>query len=273
MIPSDQQPLVSVIMPAFNTGAFIADAITSVIAQTWTNWELIVVDDGSTDSSFEIARSFEDPRIHVRRKSNGGIGSARNRGLDIARGELICFLDSDDTMPVNSIVARAEVLLKEPALSFADGSVHYYDREMRNVHRTYTPSFVGEPLPLLLRFDRRCFFGNTWMIRREAIGDARFPENVTHVEDLMLYLKVAHGRLYGATSEPVLNYRITGQSSMTQLGGLERSYHEAIRWMARHKDIVPRRAVWYARYKVRRMMSGAYWHSGEPLKAILAWLR
>ena len=90
---------VTVIMPAYNAERFIGEAISSVIAQTYENWELLVIDDCSTDGTFEIAKSFEekDERIKVfKNEKNLGVARTRNRGIDASEGEYVAFIDSDD---------------------------------------------------------------------------------------------------------------------------------------------------------------------------------
>ena len=89
--------LVSIIMPSWNTGKFIAESIKSVIDQTYTNWELIIVDDCSTDNTDEVVNSFNDNRIkYFHNEKNSGAALTRNKALREARGEWIAFLDSDD---------------------------------------------------------------------------------------------------------------------------------------------------------------------------------
>ena len=89
--------LVSIIMPAYNCEQYIADAIQSVLAQTYTNWELLIVDDCSTDSTAEVVKTFTDPRIHYQCNAhNMGAALTRNAALKIAKGHYIAFLDSDD---------------------------------------------------------------------------------------------------------------------------------------------------------------------------------
>ena len=87
---------VSVIIPLFNKAPYVERALASVSAQSFTDFELIVVDDGSTDESSQIVEGYDDPRIHLIKQGNAGPGAARNRGLDEARGELVAFLDADD---------------------------------------------------------------------------------------------------------------------------------------------------------------------------------
>lgn len=93
---SGAEPLVSVMMPVYNTQAYLGEAIESILAQTYPRWELIVVDDGSTDESLEVAQSFHDSRIRVFHQPNLGEAAARNEALRHMNGELVAFLDADD---------------------------------------------------------------------------------------------------------------------------------------------------------------------------------
>lgn len=95
-------PEVSIIIPAYNAEKWLPDAVRSVLAQTFTNWELIIVNDGSADRTAQVAESFQDGRIRVLHQANAGVSAARNAGLDIATGNFIGFMDADDAMyPVN----------------------------------------------------------------------------------------------------------------------------------------------------------------------------
>ena len=91
-------PCITVIVPVYNVKDYLPQCIESVLQQTWRNFELLLIDDGSTDGSADICNLYaeEDLRIRCVHKENGGVSSARNRGLDEAKGEYISFLDSDD---------------------------------------------------------------------------------------------------------------------------------------------------------------------------------
>lgn len=99
-------PLVSVIIPCFNAERYIGAAIQSALNQSWANIEIIVVDDGSTDSSAEIAKSNYSPRVRILTQSNRGASAARNEGLSLAQGEYIQFLDADDLIAPGKIEAQ-----------------------------------------------------------------------------------------------------------------------------------------------------------------------
>lgn len=90
------QPLFSIIIPSYNRGNILPQAITSVLNQTYSNWELVIVDDGSTDNTSILMNNFIDIRINYLKKENGGVCSARNYGVNFSKGEYLVFLDSDD---------------------------------------------------------------------------------------------------------------------------------------------------------------------------------
>lgn len=111
MVP-DQTPLISIIVPVYNGDAHLRACLDSALSQTLSSWELILVDDGSTDGTAAIADAYAqaDSRISVYHRENGGVGAARNAGLDAANGELIAFLDADDILPTRSLEARLALL-------------------------------------------------------------------------------------------------------------------------------------------------------------------
>ncbi|MCB0790352.1 MAG: glycosyltransferase family 2 protein [Flavobacteriales bacterium] len=267
-------PLISVIMPAYNAGPFIGAAIRSMIAQSYGNWELLVVNDGSTDDTGTVIAGFDDPRIRRFQQANGGIGSARNHALRQVRGEFLCTFDADDILPPDSLRARLEVLLKDPQADICDGSVALMDRDLENVHRTYTPAPTDNALKELVELTGKCFFGPTWMIRWEPPRPRiLFNEVITHAEDLLFYMELAGGRRYAFTEEIVLIYRRTGTSAMSDLGGLERSYRTILHWLRHHPGIATPSQVRYFDRRARRIMAGSYWHAHRTRDAFRAILR
>jgi len=86
----------SVIIPVYNAGKYVADAVKSVLMQTYENLEILIIDDGSPDNSIEICQQFTDPRIKIIRQQNQGVSGARDNGIRHAQGEYLAFLDADD---------------------------------------------------------------------------------------------------------------------------------------------------------------------------------
>ena len=105
----------SVIMPAYNAALYIKNSINSVLNQTFGDFEILIVDDGSTDDTKEIVNSVKDDRIHYIYQRNGGVSSARNTGISNAKGEYICFLDADDLWKPNHLEVIEKLIEKYPA--------------------------------------------------------------------------------------------------------------------------------------------------------------
>src|SRR5689334_9654380 len=137
--------LVSVIMPAYNAEKYIAESIRSVLAQTYADWELIVVDDGSSDNTGGVVREFvaRDSRIKYVFQENGRLGKARNTGIANARGELIAFLDSDDLWLETKLAAQTRALSENEAdVVFCD--CYIFKDENTADERTRFGSFSGK---------------------------------------------------------------------------------------------------------------------------------
>lgn len=259
---------ISIIMPAYNAGSFIGEAVRSVLAQDHRDWELIIVNDGSTDGTAEVLAAFSDPRIIIVHQENRGIGGARNRGLQLISGQFLATLDADDVLPPRSLSSRLDVLRRDPGVSFADGRVQVMDRTLERVVREYRPSFRGEPLSELVRLTGSCFFGPTWLIRLTPDMELGFDEHQTHAEDLRFYISLAPGRRYDFTGETVLFYRRTGESAMSDLDGLMRGYDRLHRWLRLHPGSVsPADVAVFAR-RVRRIAIRSYAKSGQWGKAL-----
>ena len=115
--------LVSVIIPVFNCEAYLAEAVGSVLAQSYRPLEIVIVDDGSTEGTAEVARSFDDPSVRYCYQENAGIGAARNKGIDLARGEYFAFLDADDIWAPEKLSLQMACLQEDPDLEMVFGQV------------------------------------------------------------------------------------------------------------------------------------------------------
>ena len=116
-----ESPLVSVIIPVYNYDRYLAEAIESALGQTYQHLEVIVVDDGSTDRSGEVARSFAGRGVRYCHQVNAGIGPARNKGVELAQGEFFAFLDADDRWPEEKTERQLHAFERDPALEMVFG--------------------------------------------------------------------------------------------------------------------------------------------------------
>ena len=123
---SQKARLVSIIIPAYNAAPFLVETIQSLCNQTYTHWEAIIVNDGSTDNTATICDSFIDKRVSTIHQSNTGVATARNNGLALAKGNYIVFFDADDLMAPDFLQARIQVLEENPDLGYAGGQVETF---------------------------------------------------------------------------------------------------------------------------------------------------
>ena len=128
------KPLVSVVMPVYNRETFLAEAIQSILAQTYTNFEFIIVDDGSTDRSIEVIQNYRDPRIRlIQLPKNQGISAARNAGNKLAQGEFIAAMDSDDIALPRRLERQIKYMHSHPDIGICGASVVGVDEKKRAV--------------------------------------------------------------------------------------------------------------------------------------------
>lgn len=265
------EPLISIVMPARNAASFIGEAIASVLAQTWSNWELIVIDNGSTDDTVAHVLSQSDARIRLLHQPLKGVGHARNLGLQHITGSFYCFLDADDILPRDSLGARAALLLADPAIHFADGGIQAFAPD-GVVLWNRSPNFNGDAFPELLLLNSSCFLGNTWMIRRVPGEIPLFRTDMTHAEDLYYYLCIAKQGQYASLQRPVLHYRRSICSAMTDLDGLHRGYRQLFQAMGAFSPAPSAFLLEDAWRKVRRIMMRSYAKNWRPFDALKAWL-
>jgi len=246
------EPLVSIIMPVYNGEKYIKEAIDSVINQTYKNWELIIVNDGSKDNTEKIIKSYYDKRIKYFCQENRGVSAARNKALELAKGKYVTFLDSDDYLPPNSIKARVEYLEKNPDIDIVDGVVVVKDEKLNKTLRKYIPYYTGKLLPELLKLNDRVFFNVSYMIKKEKIENIKFNENMTHVEDLLFFIETAfkYGLNYSFVEDEVLWYRSGNISAVSNLDGIEKGYYQFLKELQKMNSL----NIFYLKLKIAKIM-------------------
>jgi glycosyltransferase involved in cell wall biosynthesis len=187
-------PLITVVTPVFNVAPYVAEAIGSVLGQSYRNFECIIVDDGSTDGSLDIVTELagRDPRLHVITSANGGPSAARNRGIGAARGQFIAFLDADDRWHPMFLQRQLERLRALP------GDVGLVFCRSRIILENGTPVFIQWQRSGRYDFDdflvgmNPARNGSSVLIRRSCFQEVGgFDESLRFGEDLEMWLRIA----------------------------------------------------------------------------------
>jgi len=198
------RPLVSVAIPCFNQARFLNDAIASVRLQRYAPVEVVVVDDGSTDGSAQVAAAAG---VRLTRQGNAGLSSARNAGLEMARGEFIVFLDADDELLPDAVGSGVELLQRCPSLSCVVRLCQSMDSERRPLPTVHTPPGTPELYPVWLRRNFVWTPGAA-VFRTEAISAiGGFPVDLAPAADYAVYLTLARNAAVMFDGREVVRYR------------------------------------------------------------------
>jgi glycosyltransferase involved in cell wall biosynthesis len=207
---------VSVVVPTYNYAEYLPQAIQSVLGQTLADWELIVVDDGSTDGTAGVVARFDDGRIRYAYQDNRGPSAARNHGLDLARGEYFTMLDADDWLAPNSLADRAALLDRHPEYGAVYSDGYICDREGRPLGRlsdNRAANYVGDVYNELVKMN---FFGtlSPVIVRRKVLTDLglRHDESNVFVEDWDFLMRLAEHVEFGYVDSVCVWYRQHGRN-------------------------------------------------------------
>jgi glycosyltransferase involved in cell wall biosynthesis len=211
--PEAPPPLVSIVIPCFDHAAFLAEAIESALGQTYRGVEVIVVDDGSTDDSFEVAS--RKPGVRVLRQSNRGLSAARNAGLKASRGEYLLFLDADDRLLPGAVAASVRAAREHPECAFVFGRFHVINRRGARLLSSELPEFPAGAYAALLNRNWIVMHGTVLYRRRTFEEVGLFDTSLRASEDYDLYLRVSRRFPIAAHSAEVAEVRKHG-SNMTQ---------------------------------------------------------
>jgi glycosyltransferase involved in cell wall biosynthesis len=249
------QPLVSVIVPVYNTERYLSLALESARGQTYRNLEIIVVDDGSTDGSAEVAErhAAEDPRVHVVRQTNAGVASARNHGLRVARGELIAPLDADDLWHPTKVqwqVARMHEAGERVGLVYCWYS--RVDPDGRMIQDIASSTLEGRVLERIIE-QYWIGSGSNAMIRRrclDAVGgyhEGMRSRGGQGCEDWDLAIRLAEAFEFAVVPEYLLQYRDVPASMTGNVQQMSRSFDVMMQDLLKRRNDIPRRVVRRAR--------------------------
>lgn len=225
--------MISIVIPVYNVEKYLAECVDSVLAQTYTDWEAILVDDGATDSSGRMCDEYakKDSRIRVIHRENGGLSAARNTGLNAARGEYVYFLDSDDYILPRTLEELQRTARREQAdVVFFDGFVFFDECEADDSVSRYTRKKCyqtengREMLVQLLRKDEYRTPVQFLFSRKDFFNkhDLQFLEGIIHEDELFTFLVYnADGRV-AHCHEQLYARRVRPASIMTSSGAMRR---------------------------------------------------
>jgi hypothetical protein len=261
-------PLVSVIMATYNGAAFVAESIESVLAQTYSPVELVVVDDSSTDGTAEIVEPYakqHPDRIRLERKSDRlGPCRRRNDALDLARGELIAWLDQDDLWLPDKTERQVEVLLARPEVGLVYSGFEAFDSESGDMLPWRERDTEAEGDVLIPLFVRGCFVGSlTALFRREVLTRRRMRLRETDFsfgDDYYLWLVLSLDWQVALVDEVLARYRRHGHNESSRLGST--NFHllriELLcEFLAAFPEATPRLGRWRRRGIARHYLRAA----------------
>ena len=267
-------PLVSVVIPAFNAAKFLTGSIPSVLAQTWTDFEVIVVNDGSTDTTVECVQSFEDPRVRLVTQANRGLAGARNGGIRAARGAYIAFLDADDLWHPQKLEHHVTHLRSQSDVGVSYSASALMDDEGRDLRLMQNPKLHGVTArDVFLR--NPVGNGSAPVIRRQTLEDIAFAapsgaegewwyfdERFRQSEDIECWLRIALSTpwRFEGLAKPLTRYRVNAGGLSAALDKQHSTWEAAVGkarainpvFVAEHENAA---RAYQLRYLARRALS------------------
>lgn len=236
MTDASRSPLISIIIPVYNGAATIGETIASLQQQTHTRFEILAIDDGSTDDTVAVLQAIEEPRLRVVSYPNAGQAVSRNRGLELAQGDYISFIDADDLWTPDKLADQLAALVAHPGAAVAYSWTDHIDEHSRFLRHGPQLSFEGDVFRKLLHSD---FIGNgsNILVRRSAIVElGGFDPSLPPSEDWDCWLRLAQRFEFVVVPKPQILYRVSSQSSSFNVWRMERS---SLRTIARAFAVAP----------------------------------
>jgi glycosyltransferase involved in cell wall biosynthesis len=219
------QPLISIILPAYNAERTIGKTIASVLAQTHANFELLVINDGSSDQTARIVASIADPRITMFSYANAGQAASRNRGLKQVNGDYVAFIDADDLWTPDKLAAQLIALQGNPQAALAYSWVDYIDPQDHLLHPGCHVAVSGDVYGRLLLANFLECGSNPLICRSALTAVGEFDASLSNADDWDMWLRLAKRYPFVCVKAPQILYRVSPASVSANIQGLEQSTH------------------------------------------------
>ena len=256
------RPLVSVIIPCYNQGQYLAEAIRSALRQRWTSIEIIVVDDGSTDHTRSVALSFPDVRYYY--QPNAGLAAARNNGIAHCRGLYLVFLDADDILYPDAVEVNVQWLMQHPECAFVSGGHDKVDEWLSPLPEQEETEPVSADHYLALLRGNYIGMHAAVMYRADVLLEWQFDETLSACEDYDLYLRIARARAVGCHGHKMAAYRKHGSNMSSRHAWMLRQVLFVLKRQRTALRSAEERAAWRDGIAIWRR-----YYAGELLRKIV----
>lgn len=235
------QPSISVCMPSYNAAPYIGECIASVLAQSFTDFELVIADDGSTDDTVAAIRRFADSRIRLVEREHGYVASL-NAAVRLARGKYVARMDADDVMKPDRLLIQYNYMEHHPNVDLLGGGMEFFGARKG----TYVPAVRATPITMSQMLQSNIIAHPTVMVRREALAKVAelYEEQYLYAEDYKLWLTMLDRKLTLDNLPDILvKYRCSPTQNSSRHAEaqqkLVKQLQEEYAHKANHSDTVP----------------------------------
>ncbi len=260
------QKTISIIIPAYNASKFITETIDSVMNQSFINWELLIIDDGSKDNTAEIAQKYaeRDNRINVFKQVNSGVSVARNKGLENSTGNYICFLDADDVLNPDNLEIKLNSLVQNN-WDTVYSACELIDQESRSLNKTIT-GYSAPSIKDILELKGNYITAPSGFLYKKTIFETTggFEPKLSNNADQELFVRILHNNFkIGYIPQPLWKYRIHNSNMSGNIKLLET---DSIYMFDKFNQLNIFQTKRYAKKcyaKLYYMLGGSWWKNGN----------
>lgn len=205
-------PAITVLMPAYNAAAYIAEAILSVLQQSFADFELLVINDGSTDNTENIVRNIPDPRIRLINQPHSGVAAALNLGLVNAAAAIIARFDADDICYPQRLAVQYDFLQSHPGYVLVGSDVNYADRNAVHLYRYYNAAYENDAVKKYIHTGCPFIHSSVMYQKNIALELGGYDERAHSFEDYRLWIQFISRGLVCNLAEPLIMVRLNPES-------------------------------------------------------------